>query len=60
MVWVLGLFVATVLMSHQKLKLEEKECIRCGRPFRNRKKWIIRGIWNQILYCSEKCRRTKG
>jgi len=37
---------------------EVKICITCGRPFENRKKWRQRGQWDQIVYCSERCRRT--
>ncbi|WP_407680432.1 DUF2256 domain-containing protein [Candidatus Chordibacter forsetii] len=46
-------------MAHKKAHLQVKDCAHCGRPFHNRKKWILRGIWDQILYCSEKCRRSK-
>ncbi|WIM90202.1 DUF2256 domain-containing protein [Candidatus Mycobacterium wuenschmannii] len=30
----------------------------CGRPFANRKKWRNRGQWDQVTYCSERCRRS--
>jgi hypothetical protein len=46
-------------MAHKKVNLQVKDCAHCGRPFRNRKKWILRGIWDEILYCSEKCRRSQ-
>ncbi|MCV7183969.1 DUF2256 domain-containing protein [Mycolicibacterium murale] len=35
---------------------ETKICAACGRPFHNRKKWRSRGQWDQILYCSRRCR----
>ena len=35
-----------------------KICPVCARPFTNRKKWRQRGIWEQVVYCSERCRRT--
>lgn len=38
---------------------ESKVCPVCNRSFENRKRWSSRGIWNQIVYCSDKCRRTK-
>jgi len=47
-------------MGTKKSQLEVKDCARCGLPFRNRKKWILRGIWDQIIYCSEKCRRSRN
>ncbi|MCV7073712.1 DUF2256 domain-containing protein [Mycolicibacterium rufum] len=41
-----------------------KVCPVCGRPFHNRKKWSSRGQWDQIVYCSRRCRgaavRTPG
>ncbi|MGL5828014.1 MAG: DUF2256 domain-containing protein [Angustibacter sp.] len=36
-------------------KRESKVCMRCARPFTNRKKWASRGQWDQVLYCSKKC-----
>ncbi|MEK9634274.1 MAG: DUF2256 domain-containing protein [Opitutae bacterium] len=36
-----------------------KTCLQCGRPFENRKKWAKRGIWDQVLYCSDKCRKRR-
>jgi hypothetical protein len=35
---------------------EVKTCVVCGRPFANRKKWRSRGQWDQIIYCSKRCR----
>jgi len=33
-----------------------KVCLRCGRAFEWRKKW--ERDWEQVRYCSEKCRRA--
>ncbi|MTA92926.1 MAG: DUF2256 domain-containing protein [Actinobacteria bacterium] len=33
-------------------------CISCGRPFEWRRKWAK--DWENVLYCSEKCRRHKS
>ena len=35
-----------------------KTCIVCGREIEPRKKWLK--IWDEIKYCSEKCRRNKN
>ncbi|MEM1226458.1 MAG: DUF2256 domain-containing protein [Planctomycetota bacterium] len=35
----------------------EKVCRGCGRSFEWRKKW--KACWNEIRYCSERCRRRK-
>ncbi|MDB4861623.1 DUF2256 domain-containing protein [bacterium] len=35
-----------------------KTCIICKRPFNWRKKW--EKVWNDVKYCSEKCRRSKS
>ena len=37
---------------------ETKICPVCNRPFENRKKWESRGLWDQIVYCSERCRNA--
>lgn len=34
-----------------------KICVACGRVIEPRKKWILQ--WDQVKYCSEKCRRNK-
>lgn len=34
-----------------------KICAGCGRIIEPRKKWALQ--WDQIKYCSEKCRRSK-
>ncbi|WP_084621437.1 DUF2256 domain-containing protein [Luteibacter yeojuensis] len=38
--------------------LPQKICASCGRPFSWRRKWAR--DWEQVRYCSERCRRTKG
>jgi len=45
-------------MAHKKTKLESKNCIVCNRPFAWRKKW--ESCWNEVKYCSERCRRNKN
>ncbi|PKM18978.1 MAG: DUF2256 domain-containing protein [Gammaproteobacteria bacterium HGW-Gammaproteobacteria-15] len=44
-------------MPHQKLHLPEKRCPVCGLMFSWRKKW--QRNWEQVMYCSERCRRHK-
>ncbi|WP_237568931.1 DUF2256 domain-containing protein [Mycolicibacterium lacusdiani] len=39
---------------------ETKTCATCGRPFSNRKKWRSRGQWDQVIYCSTRCRGAAG
>ena len=34
-----------------------KICAGCARPFLWRKKW--KKVWDEVKYCSEKCRRNK-
>jgi len=43
---------------HKKLTLAEKNCQTCGKGFVWRKKW--HRCWEQVLYCSERCRRNKS
>ncbi|MBQ0770746.1 MAG: DUF2256 domain-containing protein [Sphingomonadales bacterium] len=43
-------------MAHHKTALPEKTCPVCTRPFRWRKKWVR--DWDNVVYCSERCRRT--
>jgi len=45
-------------MAHKKIFLPEKICQTCGRPFVWRKKWAK--DWEQVKYCSDRCRREKG
>ncbi|THK41407.1 MULTISPECIES: DUF2256 domain-containing protein [Methylophaga] len=44
-------------MAHLKPHLPSKQCLICNRPFSWRKKW--RECWEQVLYCSERCRRQR-
>jgi hypothetical protein len=40
---------------HHKLHLPSKICEQCQKPFNWRKKW--ERDWEQVKYCSERCRR---
>ena len=42
----------------KKSELPEKVCPVCKLPFSWRKKWAKN--WDNVKYCSEKCRRTKA
>ncbi|MBK7442783.1 MAG: DUF2256 domain-containing protein [Bacteroidetes bacterium] len=42
---------------HKKLHLPQKTCPVCKREFAWRKKW--EKVWNEVIYCSEKCKRNK-
>ncbi|MBC7890127.1 MAG: DUF2256 domain-containing protein [Ferruginibacter sp.] len=44
-------------MPHKKTNLPAKICIVCKLPFIWRKKW--RKNWEEIKYCSERCRSKK-
>ncbi|MDX2038262.1 MAG: DUF2256 domain-containing protein [Isosphaeraceae bacterium] len=44
-------------MSRSKSDLPTKICPVCLRPFAWRKKWAR--VWNEVVYCSEACRRRK-
>ncbi|MFG6401132.1 MULTISPECIES: DUF2256 domain-containing protein [unclassified Microbacterium] len=35
---------------------ESKPCAQCGRPFDNRKRWSTRAQWDEVKYCSSRCR----
>ena len=41
----------------QKINLPVKICIVCDRPFSWRKKW--EKVWDNVKYCSDKCRMNK-
>lgn len=41
-----------------KKDLPVKTCVVCLRPFTWRKKW--EKVWDEVKYCSEKCRRHKN
>ncbi|MGB0739614.1 MAG: DUF2256 domain-containing protein [Planctomycetaceae bacterium] len=45
-------------MAHQRDQLPQKICTHCGLPFRWRKRWARN--WDEIRYCSERCRRNRG
>jgi len=40
----------------KKENLPSKICIHCQRPFTWRKKWEKN--WEQVNYCSERCKKT--
>jgi len=40
-----------------KKNLPIKDCITCNKPYNLRKKW--RKNWENVKYCSEKCRKNK-
>ncbi|NSW73654.1 DUF2256 domain-containing protein [bacterium] len=40
------------------MKKKSKVCPVCKREFEIRKKW--NKIWDQVKYCSKKCRRYKN
>ena len=42
----------------KKSELPSKTCIVCQRPFNWRKKW--KTCWDEVKYCSEKCRKNKS
>lgn len=42
-------------VAKEKNGFPPKTCERCGRPFEWRKKW--ERDWDNVKYCSEKCRR---
>jgi hypothetical protein len=37
--------------------LPSKDCIVCGKPFTWRKKW--EKCWDEVKYCSDRCRKAK-
>ncbi|MEC8750243.1 MAG: DUF2256 domain-containing protein [Chloroflexota bacterium] len=41
----------------KKSNLPEKTCLVCNRSYKWRKKW--KSVWNEVKYCSEKCRRNR-
>jgi hypothetical protein len=41
-----------------KQNLPAKTCLVCQRPFTWRKKWAA--CWNEVLYCSDRCRKNKS
>ncbi|MEM6580960.1 MAG: DUF2256 domain-containing protein [Pseudomonadota bacterium] len=43
--------------SMREVRKQSKICPVCKLPFYNRKKWASRGQWEQIVYCSDRCRK---
>lgn len=41
----------------KKQHLPEKRCVGCGRPFTWRKKW--ERVWDEVKFCSDRCRKDK-
>ena len=41
----------------KKVHLPQKICVVCDRPFTWRKKW--KKNWENVKYCSERCKRNK-
>ncbi|NBC08695.1 MAG: DUF2256 domain-containing protein [Bacteroidetes bacterium] len=41
--------------QRKKRDLPTKDCAHCGRPFTWRKRW--EKVWEDVKYCSERCRR---
>ncbi|MFY8056548.1 MAG: DUF2256 domain-containing protein [Planctomycetaceae bacterium] len=44
-------------MASPKSPLPEKICVACGRPYKWRRRWAR--DWDNVKYCSERCRRSK-
>ena len=45
------------MKATKKENLPTKVCIVCNRPFTWRKKW--EKVWDEVKYCSDKCRGSK-
>ncbi|HEY7771952.1 MAG TPA: DUF2256 domain-containing protein [Marinagarivorans sp.] len=43
---------------HKKLNLPVKICPVCKRPFNWRKRWAKN--WQQVVYCSKRCKTQKA
>ena len=54
----MGFFVLTIVKMIKKRDLPEKKCAVCSLPFKWRKRW--RNNWENVIYCSERCRRKKS
>lgn len=46
------------MTMRRKSDLPTKVCAVCGLPFTWRRKWAR--DWEQVRYCSERCRRQRG
>ncbi len=44
--------------KYTKSNLPVKICAGCGKPMAWRKRW--QKIWEQVKFCSEKCRKNKN
>ncbi len=44
--------------ARKKGELPVKTCTHCGLAFEWRKKW--EKVWDEVKYCSERCRRSKN
>ncbi|WP_081826360.1 DUF2256 domain-containing protein [Candidatus Phaeomarinobacter ectocarpi] len=42
----------------KKHDLPTKDCAVCRRPFTWRRKWA--DVWDDVRYCSERCRRARA
>ncbi|NCC36272.1 MAG: DUF2256 domain-containing protein [Chloroflexia bacterium] len=49
---------ATLDTPRRKGQLPTKICATCQRPFEWRKKWVAN--WDEVRYCSERCRRRRA
>jgi len=47
-----------VMKHRKKSDLPARDCVVCGKPFVWRKKWAA--VWDEVRYCSERCRRAKS
>jgi len=45
------------MKQNKKSDLPEKICPVCNRPFRWRKKWAK--VWDEVKYCSDRCRMKR-
>ena len=56
--WFRGMRNITELdVDYKEVGILDLETV-CNRDFTWRKKWIR--VWNNVIYCSEKCRRNKS
>ena len=52
------LFPGMFCLMAPSLDRPTKICAVCGRPFQWRRKW--KDVWDEVRYCSERCRRRRG
>jgi hypothetical protein len=45
------------MKQKKKADLPQKICVVCNRSFSWRKKW--KPVWDEVKYCSNKCRSKK-